>query len=170
MTKEMKKFFKWLGLFLGAIFWLPIFYRLYQDFNLFISKGNSLDISQSYFLSSFFVTTIFLFLLILLSRGTVLLRWFFCPIVIGGYGWILSGLFRFNLIPLSNNSCIPVLVKEYKNMSETNSVLVTKLARISTELSYRSASAILGIFFGVVIITLIFSIIGICKKRKKRKF
>ena len=163
MTKDKKKFLKWLILFLGTIFWLPIFYKLYYYIEDIFSKGISLNIHHRFLGLYLFATVIFLFLLIFILRNSFLYRWFFLPIIVGGFVWLLSGLISFNLLILGPNSCIPVLVKDYESFSETNSVLVAELCRATSILSYQSASSVLGIAFGVVIFAFIFSIIGIFK-------
>ena len=165
MTKDMKKFLKWLIVFLGTIFWLPVFYKLYYYIEDIFSKEISLNIHHRFFGLYSFATVVFLFLLIFILRSSFLYRWFFLPIIVGGFVWLLSGLISFNLLILGPNSCIPVLVKDYESFSETNSVLVADLCRATSILSYRSASAISGIAFGIVIFTFIFSIIGICKNK-----
>ena len=167
MTKDMKIFLKWLALFFGTIFWLPISYKLYKSFDLSLLESKYCEMILGWFWLYLFVTILFLTLLIIILQCSFVLRWLTLPILISGYGWMLLGLVYTNLFCQSPVTSISVALKNYQSNPETNSLYIANSGWTCLIISYKSAFAILGIAFGIIIVAFIFSIIGISKKKKK---
>ena len=165
MTKDMKKFLTLLIVFLGTIFWLPVFYKLYKNFELLKFASNAHNLPITFFIIGLLITVVFLALIIFILQRSFSSRWLFLPIIVGGYTWLLSLLFLYNH---SSNTPVAFIIsslKDFQLSPETNKMFIAKNAWSCSVISYNSSAAILGIIFGVVIIAFIFSIIGICKSK-----
>ena len=114
-----------------------------------------------------FATILFLTLFIIILRFSFIFRWLALPVIISGFSLALLSLFYNNLFCQGSVATIGVALKNYQSNPETNSLYIANSGYACLVISYKSASAILGITFGILAVAFVFSIIGICKKKKK---